>query len=101
MKLTQKAPSGEQKLNIVSYNPGLKTEFHISCSNLPKPILYFAKLCILPDFLPQPSNFFTRIYPPYIVGKNWDPGILDPGRFSAQIRKVEARLGKLVKIRKV
>ena len=37
----------------------------------------------------------------YIVGKKWDPGILDPGRFSAQIRKVEARLGKLVKIRKV
>ena len=36
-----------------------------------------------------------------IVGKKWDPGILDPGRFSAQIRKVEARLGKLAKIRKV
>ena len=38
---------------------------------------------------------------PGIVGKKWDPGILDPSRFSAQIRKVEARLGKLVKIRKV
>ena len=37
----------------------------------------------------------------FIVGKKWDPGILDPGRFSAQIRKVEARLGKLAKIRKV
>ena len=36
-----------------------------------------------------------------IVAKKWDPGILDPGRFSAQIRKVEARLGKLAKIRKV
>jgi len=36
-----------------------------------------------------------------IVGKKWDPGILDPSRFSAQIRKVEARLGKLAKIRKV
>ena len=37
----------------------------------------------------------------FIVGKKWDPGILDPGLFSAQIRKVEARLGKLAKIRKV
>ena len=36
-----------------------------------------------------------------IVGKKWDPGILDPSRFLAQIRKVEARLGKLAKIRKV
>ena len=36
-----------------------------------------------------------------IVAKKWDPRILDPGRFSAQIRKVEARLGKLAKIRKV
>ena len=39
--------------------------------------------------------------PPTIVGKKWDPGTLDPGRFSAQIRKVEARLGKLANIRKV
>ena len=39
--------------------------------------------------------------PVTIVAKKWDPGILDPGRFSAQIRKVEARLGKLAKIRKV
>ena len=38
--------------------------------------------------------------PPGIVGKKWDPGILDPGPFSGQIRKVEARLGKLPKIRK-
>ena len=59
------ATSGEQKLNVLSYNPCLKTEFHICCSNLHKTILDFAKLCILPDFLPQPSNFFTRIYPPY------------------------------------
>ena len=36
-----------------------------------------------------------------IVGKKWDHGILDPGLFSAQIRKVEARLGKLANIRKV
>ena len=65
MKLTQKATSGEQNLNIVTYNPGLKTEFQFSCSNLPKTILDFANICVLPDFLPQPSNFFTRIYPPY------------------------------------
>ena len=32
--------------------------------------------------------------------KKWDPRILDKSRFSAQIRKVEARLGKLGKIRK-
>ena len=36
-----------------------------------------------------------------IVAKKRDPGILDPELFSAQIRKVEARLGKLAKIRKV
>ena len=38
---------------------------------------------------------------PTIVGKKRDPGILDPEHFLAQIRKVEARLGKLAKIRKV
>ena len=58
MKLTQKATSGKQKLNILSYNPGLNTEFHKSCSNVLKTILDFTKLCIFPDFLPQPSNFF-------------------------------------------
>ena len=36
-----------------------------------------------------------------IVAKKWDPGILDSGPFSGQIRKVEARLGKFAKIRKV
>ena len=41
------------------------------------------------------------INPGAIVAKKWDPGILDPSRFSGQIRKVEARLGKLAKIRKV
>ena len=35
-----------------------------------------------------------------IVGKKRDPGMLDPELFLAQIRKVEARLGKLAKIRK-
>ena len=35
-----------------------------------------------------------------IVAKKRDPGILDPELFLAQIRKVEARLGKLAKIRK-
>ena len=56
MKLTQKAMSGEEKVNILSYNPGLKTEFLISCSNLPKTILAFGKMCVLPGFLPQSSN---------------------------------------------
>ena len=36
-----------------------------------------------------------------IVAKKRDPGILDPELFLGQIRKVEARLGKLAKIRKV
>ena len=35
-----------------------------------------------------------------IVAKKRDPGILDPELFLAQIRKVEARLGKLAKVRK-
>ena len=41
----------------------------------------------------------TTDHPSYIVAKKWDTGILDPGPFSAKIRKVEARLGKLAKIR--
>ena len=44
---------------------------------------------------------FFFFHPIRIVAKKWDPGILDPSRFSGQIRKVEARLGKLAKIRKV
>ena len=44
---------------------------------------------------------FALPLPLYIVGKKRDPGILDPEHFLAQIRKVEARLGKLAKIRKV
>ena len=39
--------------------------------------------------------------PRTIVAKKRDPGILDPELFLDQIRKVEARLGKLAKIRKV
>ena len=39
--------------------------------------------------------------PVAIVAKKWEPGNLVPSRFSGQIRKVEARLGKLAKIRKV
>ena len=38
---------------------------------------------------------------PSIVAKKWEPRNPVPSRFSAQIRKVEARLGKLAKIRKV
>ena len=37
----------------------------------------------------------------HIVAKKRDPGILDPELFLAQIRKVEARLGKLANIRKI
>ena len=37
----------------------------------------------------------------FAVGKKWEPGNLVPNRLSGQIRKVEARLGKLAKIRKV
>ena len=36
-----------------------------------------------------------------IVAKKWEPGNLVPSRFSGKIRKIEARLGKLAKIRKV
>ena len=43
----------------------------------------------------------VSVYLPRIVAKKWDPGIQDNGPFSAQIMKVEARLGKLAKIRKV
>ena len=57
MNLTQKATSGEQKLKTLPYNHGLKTDFHISCANLPNTTLHFAKLCVPPDFLPQPSIF--------------------------------------------
>ena len=48
------------------------------------------------------SKLFRKFWEePGIVGKKRDPGILDPEPFLAQIRKVEARLGKLAKIRKV
>ena len=44
----------------------------------------------------------SKIHPHVdIVGKKWEPGNLVPSRFSGKIRKVEARLGKLAKIRKV
>ena len=44
---------------------------------------------------------FVMIFLVSIVAKKRDPGILDPELFLAQIRKVEAKLGKLAKIRKV
>ena len=52
---------------------------------------YTAQTC-LPSKTPPPTA---------IVGKKWEPGNLVPSRFLGQIRKVEARLGKLAKIRKV
>ena len=66
-----------------------------------------ARTCII--FLSFHSSQFSRwkffahcciIRPTTIVGKKRDPGILDPELFLAQIRKVEARFGKLAKIRK-
>ena len=54
MKLKPKATPGEEKLNILVYNFGLKTKFHISFL---KTILDFAKLCVCPGFLPKPFNF--------------------------------------------
>ena len=47
------------------------------------------------------SRIFSKKLAGSIVAKKRDPGILDPELFLAQIRKVEARLGKLAKIRKV
>ena len=46
-------------------------------------------------------NAKTFLHLTVIVAKKWEPRIPVPSRFSAQIRKVEARLGKLAKIRKV
>ena len=46
------------------------------------------------------DNMMIITYHDNIVAKKRDPGILDPELFLAQIRKVEARLGKLAKIRK-
>ena len=48
----------------------------------------------------SPSGHLVVTKTSAIVGKKRDPGILDPELFLAQIRKVEARLGKLAKIRK-
>ena len=53
IKLTQKVTFGEQKLTILSYDLGLNTEFLISCSNLPKKILNFAKLLFSQTFYPS------------------------------------------------
>ena len=75
--------------------------------------VFFAITLIMTTVITLLEAVITRMYrtarplpsilkmPTSIVGKKWDPGILDPSRFSAQIRKVEARLGKLAKIRKV
>ena len=58
-------------------------------------------MCKLPNngLLSCKGTSPTTNHPSYIVAKKWDTGILDPGPFSAKIRKVEARLGKLAKIR--
>ena len=54
----------------------------------------------VPDTLKQFGCEKERIHAS-IVAKKWEPRNPVPSRFSAQIRKVEARLGKLAKIRKV
>jgi len=64
-----------------------------------KVILWISRQnCDKSAYLVQTKKFLPEAF---IVAKKWDPGILDPSRFSGQIRKVEARLGKLAKIRKV
>ena len=62
----------------------------------------------IPPSIPTGSTILVQViifceilFPPIIVAKKRDPGILDPELFLAQIRKVEARIGKLAKIRKV
>ena len=60
-----------------------------------------SKACFIFEFIPT-CLIRIQLDLEYLqVAKKWDPGILDPSRLSAQIRKVEARLGKLAKIRKV
>ena len=43
----------------------------------------------------------VAMYMQCIFAKKWEPGNPVPSRFLGQIRKVEAILGKLAKIRKV
>ena len=71
-----KLPEWKQRLFLVSFHPIFTLSAHMKTNSILN-------------------------HPRYIVGKKWDPGILDPGPFSAQIMKVEARLGKLTKIREV
>ena len=71
IKLTQKATSGEQMLNILSDNPCLKTEFHSSCSNLPKTTLDFAKL----TFYPNLPIFYTDISAISVTSRNSENSI--------------------------
>ena len=53
------------------------------------------------QYAPDTVPYMPQIMPQTIVAKKWEPGNLVPSRFSGEIRKVEARLGKLAKIRKV
>ena len=55
-------------------------------------------MCLFED---NCGNSVSKEHLVTIVAKKWEPGNLVPSRFSAQIRKVEARLGKLAKIRKI
>ena len=71
---------------------------------------YFKRMYVSILILAPPETFSDflsahamaeRTHVPSIVGKKWEPRNLVPSRFLGQIRKVEARLGKLAKIRKV
>ena len=55
----------EQILTILSNWASFYTEILHNCANLSKKRLNFTKLHLLPDFLPQPANIFTRIYSSY------------------------------------
>ena len=61
--------------------------------------------CVSSDNKVDPCRRFSKcaLYQEalLIVGKKWEPGNPVPSRFSGKIRKIEARLGKLAKIRKV
>ena len=63
-------------------------------------MVFVARLVFSTNKLPHPRYSLKLKGYGGIVAKKRDPGILDPELFLAQIRKVEARLGKLAKIRK-
>ena len=63
-------------------------------------VLLVLSLTTLREFVLFIKTIFIVLFG-NIVGKKWEPGNLVPSRFLGQIRKVEARIGKLANIRKV